>query len=132
MSQENVEIVKRLNAAFNAKDLEAFAELTTPDFEWTTSMTAVEGEVFWGREGIETYFERMREAWEEFRSIGSEYRDLGERVLVLGRVEGRGRGSGVQVDAPLGMIFDVRGGKISRQRSFLDHGEALRAAGLSE
>ena len=67
MSQENVEIVKRLKAAFNAKDLEAFAEITTPDFEWTTSMTAVEGEVFGGREGIETYFERMREVWEEFR-----------------------------------------------------------------
>jgi ketosteroid isomerase-like protein len=132
MSQENVEIVKRLNAAFNAKDLEAFAELTTPDFEWTTSMTAVEGEVFWGREGIETYFEKMCDAWEEFRSLASEYRDLGDRVFVLGRVEGRGRGSGVQVDAPLGMIFDVRGAKISRQRSFLDHGEALRAAGLSE
>jgi len=36
MSQENVEIVKRLNAAFNEKDPEAFAELTTPDFEWTS------------------------------------------------------------------------------------------------
>ena len=43
MSQENVEIVKRLQTAFNAKDHEAFAELTTPDFEWTTSMAAVEG-----------------------------------------------------------------------------------------
>ncbi len=95
------------------------------------SMTAVEGEVFWGREGIETYFERMREAWEEFLSIGSEYRDLGERVLFIGRVQGRGRGSGVPVDAALGILFDFRGGKISRQRSFLDHGEALRAAGLS-
>jgi hypothetical protein len=78
MSQENVEIVKRLKAAFNEKDLEAFAALTTPDFEWTTSMMAVEGEVFWGREGIEKYFERMREVWEEFRGFAREYRDLGE------------------------------------------------------
>ncbi len=131
MSQENVELAKRLVDAFNEKDLEAFAALTTPDFEWTTSMTAVEGEVFWGREGIETYFERMREAWEEFLSIGSEYRDLGERVLFIGRVQGQGRGSGVPVDAALGILFDFRGGKISRSRSYLDHGEALRAAGLS-
>jgi ketosteroid isomerase-like protein len=132
MSQENVEIVKRLFAAFNERDPDAFAAITTPDFEWTTSMTAVEGEVFRGREGIETYFERMREAWEEFRSIGSEYRDLGERVLFIGRVQGRGRGSGVPVDTALGILFDFRGAQISRQRSFLDHGEALRAAGLSE
>jgi ketosteroid isomerase-like protein len=38
----------------------------------------------------------------------------------------------VPVDAPIGMVFECRGGKISRIRSFLNHGEALRAAGLSE
>jgi ketosteroid isomerase-like protein len=131
MSQENVEIVKRLKAAFNEKDLEAFAALTTPDFEWTTSMMAVEGEVFWGREGIEKYFERMREVWEEFRGFAREYRDLGERVLWIGRLEGRGRGSGIPVDAALAVLYDLRDGKISRMHSYLDHGEALRAAGLS-
>ncbi len=132
MSQENVETVKRLQTAFNAKDHEAFAELTTPDFEWTTSMAAVEGEVFLGREGIETYFERMREAWDEFLAIASEHLDLGERVLFIGRLQGRGRTSGVPVDTALDILFDFRGARISRQRSFLDHAEALRAAGLSE
>jgi hypothetical protein len=43
MSQENVETVKRLIDAFNKRDVDAFAEITTPDFEWTTSMAAVEG-----------------------------------------------------------------------------------------
>jgi ketosteroid isomerase-like protein len=132
MSQENVEIAKRLMDAFNERDLDTFAEITTPDFEWTTSMTAVEGEIFRGREGIETYFGRMRDAWDEFRALASEFRDLGDRVLWLGRLEGRGRGSGVPVTAPLDILFDFRGGKISRIRSYLDHGEALRAAGLTE
>jgi ketosteroid isomerase-like protein len=132
MSQENVEIVKRLKTAFNEKDLDAFTELTTPDFEWTTAMMAVEGEVFWGREGIEAYFERMREVWEEFQGIASEYRDLGERVLWIGRLEARGLGSGVPLSAPLDVLYDLRDGKISRMHSYLDHGEALRAAGLSE
>jgi ketosteroid isomerase-like protein len=132
MSVENVEIVKRLKAAFNEKDLEAFVAITTPDFEWTTSVMALEGEVFWGREGIETYFERMREVWEEFRGLASEYRDLGERVLWIGRLKGRGRGSGIPVDVPLDVLYDLRDGKISRMHSYLDHGEALLAAGLSE
>jgi ketosteroid isomerase-like protein len=132
MSQENVEIVKRLISAFNERDVDGFAETTTPDFEWITSMAAVEGEIFWGREGIETYFGRMREAWDEFLALGSEFRDLGDRVLWRGRLEGRGRGSGVPVSAPLDILYDVRAGKISRMHSFLDHDEALRAAGLSE
>ena len=132
MSQESVEIVKRLVDAFNKRDVDAFAEITTPDFEWTTSMTAVEGEIFWGREGIETYFGRMKDAWDEFLALADSYRDLGDRVLWLGRLEGRGRSSGVPVSAPLDILYDLRDGKISRMHSYLDHGEALRAAGLSE
>ena len=132
MSQENVETVKRLIDAFNKRDVDAFAEITTPDFEWTTSMAAVEGEIFWGREGIDTYFGRMKESWDEFLALADEYRDLGDRVLWLGRLEARGRSSGVPVSAPLDILYDLRDGKISRMHSYLDHGEALRAVGLSE
>ena len=74
----------------------------------------------------------IRDTWEEIRVVADEFRDLGDSVLMLGRMEGRGRGSGVQIDAPLASIADFRGGKISRGRDFLDHSEALRAAGLSE
>ncbi len=69
---------------------------------------------------------------DEFRGFAEEYRDLGDRVLWLGRLEGRGRGSGVPVSAQLDIIFDVRGDKVSRMRPYLDHDEALRAAGLAE
>jgi len=34
-------------------------------------------------------------------------------------------------EAPLGQLCEFRDGKIARLRTFLDHGEALRAAGLS-
>jgi ketosteroid isomerase-like protein len=51
---------------------------------------------------------------------------------MLGRLEGRGKSSGVPVDSSLGMVFDFRDGLISRIRGYLDHGEALEAAGLSD
>ncbi len=95
MSQANVEIVKRVINAYNWSDLDASDELCTPDFEWSTVMGAIEVEMFRGRAGIESYFEALDDAWEEFRVVAEELRDLGERVLVLGRFEGRGRGSGV-------------------------------------
>jgi ketosteroid isomerase-like protein len=132
VSQENVEIIKRFVDAFNERELETFAAMTTPDFEWTTSMMAVEGEVFCGREGIDTYFERMRDVWDDFRGFADDYRDLGDRVLSLGRLEGRGRASGVHVTTPLAILFDISGGKVSRMRSYLDLDEAMRAAGLEE
>ena len=47
MSQQNVQLVKRLIEAFNQRDVESFAAVTTADFEWSTSVMAVEGEIFW-------------------------------------------------------------------------------------
>jgi ketosteroid isomerase-like protein len=131
MSQANVEVAKRLIDGFNRRDLDIWDELSTPDIEWFAVMGAVEGEVFRGREGIETYWGRLDEAWENYRVVADEYRDLGD-CLTLGRMVGRGRGSGVPVDTPLGVLGDYRDGRCWRIRGILGHDEALRAAGLSE
>ena len=133
MSQENVEIVKRGIDAFNHRNVDLLATLVTPDFAWFPALPGVvEGDGYRGREGIEMYFEEISNTWDELRVLGGEFRDLGERVVVLGRTEGRGRGSGVQVGSPIGVIYDFRDGKMSRVLAHLDHGEALRAAGLSD
>ena len=133
MSPRNVEIAKRLMNAVNRRDVDALAEITTPDLEWFPVFAArVEGDVYRGREGIETFLGEVDEIWEEFLPVPEEYRDLGDRVLGLGRLKTRGRGSGVPIDSPWGGIYDFRGGEVARIRTFLDHGEALRAAGLGE
>lgn len=125
-------IVERLMHAVDRRDIDAFAQVTTPDFEWFPVFAArVEGDVYRGRDGIESFLGEVDETWEEFRPIPEEYRDLGNRVLALGRLKTRGRGSGVPIDSPWAGIYDLRGGEVSRIRTYLDHGEALRAAGLS-
>jgi ketosteroid isomerase-like protein len=130
MSQENVEIAKRAMDGYNTRDLDY--EAVTSDFEWTTAMAGIENEVMRGREGIDHYYASLDAAWESVCVFGGEFRDLGDRVLWLGQMEGRGRSSGVPVLSPAASLYEFRDGKISRIRSFLDHGEALRAAGLSE
>jgi ketosteroid isomerase-like protein len=128
----NVELIERLMDAVNRRDIDALAEATTADLEWFPVFAArVEGEAFRGREGIETFLAEVDDTWEEFRPLPGEYRDLGDRVLALGRLEARGRGSGVPVDSPWAGVFDLRAGEVSRIRTYLDHGEAMRAAGLS-
>ena len=133
MSQENMEIAQESVDALNRRDVATLAALSTPDFEWTAAMGVIEGDAsFSGREGIETYFVSLSEAWQDYRLVVDEFRDLGDQVLLLGLVRGLGKGSGVPVDAPFGMVIDFRGGRISRAQGYLDHGKALRAAGLSE
>jgi len=132
VSGANVEAVKRLTSAFNRRDLDAFSELTTPDVEWLPVFAArVEGDAFRGRAGIEAFLAEVADTWEQFRPVPEDYRDLGDRVLALGRLETRGRGSGVPVQSPWGGVFDFRGGLVVRIRTFLNHDEANRAADAS-
>ncbi len=132
MSRENVEVVRRALDAFSGGDADAFAELTTPDLEWKTGLGAVEGEVFHGHDGVHTYFGRLSSAWDEFRFRADEFHDRGDVVLVLGRLEGRGRSGGVPVDSPVGAVWDLRHGKIWRLRAYLDQAEATEVASLEE
>jgi ketosteroid isomerase-like protein len=133
MSHEQVEIVRRAIDAYNRRDVDGFLESTTEDYLLFTAVAgAVEVGGIRGREGIRRYFDVLDEAWEEFRIIADDVRDLGDRVLGIGRTEGRGRVSGVPVDSPYGVVADFRDGKRWRDRGFLDHDEAMRAAGLEE
>jgi ketosteroid isomerase-like protein len=130
MQQQNVEIAKRAIEAFNAREIETFMSLVTPDFEWSPSMSAIENRLFVGPAGVREYFAAFGDAWERFQIVPGEFREAIDLVLMLGRLEGHGRMSGVQVDSPLGMAFDLRSGMIVRIRGFLDHAEALAATGL--
>ena len=135
MSQENVEIVKRGIDAFNHRNVDLLATLVTPDFAWFPALPGVvEGDGYRGREGIERYFEEIANTWEELRVIGGEFRDLGDRVVVLGRTEGRGRGQwrpGRFADwrhLRLSRRQDVARPRLSRSRRGVAGGGPLRVA----
>src|SRR3954447_13833071 len=134
MSQKNVEIVKRAIAAFNRRDADGLDEFLTPDCEWFPAMLReAEGMSFRGRDGLDAYFAAASDTWEEFRLVVEKFRQFGDdRVLGLGRAEGRGRVSGVQVETPWAVVYDFDGDKVSRIRAFLTHAEALKAVGLAE
>jgi ketosteroid isomerase-like protein len=128
-----VETIKLLMDAVNRRDIDTYAGLTTSDFEWFPVFAArVEQDVYRGRAGIEKFLGEVDETWEEFRPIPEEYRDLGDRVLALGRLKTRGRASGAPAESPWAGVYDMRDGKVSRICTYLDHGEALRAAGQAE
>ena len=134
MARDKVDVVKRVVEASNRRDVDgAFAELVTPDFEWHPAIVgALYGAVYRGREGVERFAADTSENWEELQNVAAEFRDLGDRVLVLGRLKGRGKGSGAPVDQQYAGIYDFRGDRVWRYRVYFDRAEGLRAAGLSE
>jgi ketosteroid isomerase-like protein len=134
MPVDRVEVARRVLDAYNRRDVDGlFAELATPDFEYYPAVVrALDGGGYRGREGVERFKLDTAENWEELQAFPEEFRDLGDCVLVLGRLKGRGKGSGAPVDAPQAVILDFRGDRVWRSRVWLDHAEGLRAAGLSE
>ena len=133
MSQENVEIVRKSLEAFQRGEFDLATEPWDPAGEWIPAMAgAVEDKVYRGHADLRRYFEELFESFSEVRPDDMEFRDLGNRVLALYRLSVRGRDSGVAIDQPGGTVYELRGGKIVHGRSYLSHGEALRAVGLAE
>ena len=69
--------------------------------------------------------------FEIFRADYPETRDLGDRVLAIGTVHVRGRGSGVETEVPSAGVAWFRGGKATRWEDFGDRKLAMGAAGLT-
>ena len=57
-----------------------------------------------------------------------EFERVGRAVVVVGRLRGKGAGSGIDVDAPLAQVCRVRDGRVARMISYPDRETALAAA----
>ena len=118
-----------LIAAWNRGDLENLLAAIDDDMIWRpATMANVEGDDFHGREGFARFVEQWRETWETWDVEVEEIRDLGDRMVVLGHVSARGRGSGVELDSPVAYVFEFRDGLLARGSSYFNHDEALASA----
>ena len=90
MSQANVEIVRRATDFFNDRDLSGFLDHFDHTAEWIEDPRYPGAETFRGPLGIERSIRKWWEAWAELTMEIDETIDLGDRLLVSGRVHARG------------------------------------------
>ena len=135
MSQQNVEAFWRAVVARNRRDTDALIDEFHPEVELHPGMAAQlrgRGIVYRGHAGLRDWLRDLDEAFADLPAEFSDVRDLGETVVAIGRVRGHGQDSGAAVEWPLAYIVEFEHGKMTRVRTYLDHDEALEAAGLSE
>ena len=134
MSQENVEIARRLLALQSQRDEAVWDELP-PEFVFDFSRRLIDPVVLRGRDENRAWLERERQMWERGH-LGYEPKELidaGDKVLALVRVSGRGKASGVEVEAYTWNVVTFRDGMPVEATYFGDdRAAALEAAGLSE
>ena len=133
MSEENVDLVRDSFAAWERGDLDWLERHTDPEVEIAQPPNLPGTSTYKGKEGLREALRDWPSQWEEFRIELLEATALDQgRVLAMTHQVGRGKGSGVEVEADFGFVFTVRQGKLVRWQMFTSREEALEAAGLSE
>jgi uncharacterized protein len=132
MSRENVEIVRRGVDAFNDRDMAALLSDFDQNAEWVEDQRFPGAETFHGPSGVERSIRKWWDAWGEIAMDLEETIDLGDRVVVAGRMHARGHDSDVPVEAPFGGVYEFRAGKVVRVQILGSRDEACEVAGLSE
>lgn len=133
-SQENVELFKRALEAFNRRDFDAVLEQLDPEAEWHPGVAASLGgdtTTFRGPEEVRKGLQDLVDAFEDLHLEVAETRDLGDRVLAMGRLRAHGTESGVEIESPWAYLVEYQRGKAIWVRAFLDPKEALEVAGLA-
>ena len=130
MSQENVEIVQNVNAAFRRGDWNAAAGNMDPHILLRTDARWPEQRIY-GREAAIAFYRGLSESGGPDIRI-EEMMDLGDRVLVRMCWHMRGLHSGVEGEQRTSVICTFREGHVILEEFFLEHEQALEAVGLVE
>ena len=132
MTTSNTDLVREAFARWNAGDRESLLADIDPEIEIYVASAQLTGVgAFHGHDGFREWHATMEESFEVWQADIDSYREIGDRVLALGRMHLRGRGSGVELDQETGWLVEIHGGKMTRFQAFLSHQEALEAGGLS-
>jgi ketosteroid isomerase-like protein len=130
MSQDNLDLARRMIEWFNALDAEAAQAHCTDDVEIVPLRAAMEGTSYRGPEAFAAFHADTKEAWEEISFEPEDFHEVGDRVVVVGQLGARARLTGAAVEARIAMLIQFRDGRISKLRTYTDADEALAAAGL--
>ena len=135
MSQENVEVVRRVTDLMDAEGFEAalpvFLKAVHSDVEWREDPAWPGSATYRGVEQVrQVILDRM--ATLDFDQQTEDLIDVDDKVVVLVRWVGRGKASGAQGEISMAMVWTVQEQAITSIEFFLDRAQAVEAAGLRE
>jgi ketosteroid isomerase-like protein len=128
MSEENVDRARDFVDAYNRRDFDAAVRWFDPDVDWILPARQSSDSCH-GPEEVRRFWDRIDDSMEELELVPQEWVDAGDRVATRLRHHGRGRGSGLEIDAELyHQVVTFRDGTIVRIEYFASWDEALAAA----
>jgi ketosteroid isomerase-like protein len=132
MSQENVDLAYKVLHTLGTRDPSLLISLSDPEVEWHSFFALGERGAYRGHQGTRRYMNDLSDAFEIGRADVDDAVGVGDVVVLVGRIHFRGKGSGVESEAPAGWMLKFRDGRVLCFRAFREPEQALEAVGLSE
>jgi uncharacterized protein len=132
MSQENVEIVRRVVGAFQRGQLDVALGFFDPEITWQMAEDEPDAGRYHGHAGIRTMIGKWLELFDELHVEPEEFMDAGDAVVMPYRLRARARSTGIEISGKETWLLELRNGKVIRVREYREKAEALEAAGLRE
>jgi ketosteroid isomerase-like protein len=128
----NLDLVNSIYAAWEKGDFSS-SDWADPEIEFVMLGGLTSG-TWNGVEEMAEAWGGMLRAWENLRAVPDEFRELDDdRVLVLLRNQGRGRGSGIdvgEISVKAANVFTIRDGKVTSLTLYWDRDRAISDLGL--
>jgi ketosteroid isomerase-like protein len=134
MSEENVEAMRRANAAFNRGDVDGAMDLYAPEAEFRDLLNAPDQKhVVKGVPAIREAVALWTAEFDDLRAEIEDYTATPNAVICAAHWWGQGKASGISIDIHQFDLYEFREGKVVRATlGFRSKNEALEAAELSE
>ena len=129
MSAENVEVLKRLEAAWNIGDLNAFLHLWDEHAVWVPVPDHPDPQPLVGREGVMSFAEQWMEPWDDYEVATERFEEVGDTIVWCTRQTGRRRDSGKGFEVSMAAVCSFRQGRVAQIQWFWDRADALAAVG---
>jgi ketosteroid isomerase-like protein len=131
MSQQNIEVTRAIYTRWNSGERPDPAEFCDPAVELESPFASVFGEPYRGYAGIEQWIRDVDEQFSEWRVEVDDIRAVGDTVITIGRVAGRGHASGISFERPTAWVSDFGADhRLKRVRIYVDVQQALEDMGL--
>jgi ketosteroid isomerase-like protein len=128
VSSRNVELAHQALRAVNRGDVQWLIEHSAPNVEIRGRGVAGEPVLYTGAAGIREYFHDMAESWQSIELVPESFHEAGDRVVAIANRRLRGRGSGIDVEDQVGIVYELRDGLAIRISGYRDVVEALAEA----
>lgn len=129
LSRRNVELMRRAYEGVGRDDYQPAFDLVVDDVVVRDRPEVPDAGIYHGREGMITALRSSDDSFEDFRLVPEDLIGVGDHhVVVVLRMSGRGRGSGVPVEETIAHLWTLRDGKATELQVYSDPEDALRDA----